>query len=96
MADKLMKPEGGYFWVVCAIACWLSSSFGTLEDTFSILLGPLAHEFQTSLAIMSLGGELIGMVQYVLAPLYGMVGKIVGYRRCLIVACVLAAQSCTL
>ena len=88
-----MKPEGGYGWVVCAIACWLSSSFGTLEYTFSILIGPLAHEFHTSLTIMSLGGELIGIVQYVLAPLYGMVGKVVGYRRCLIVACVLAPIS---
>ena len=86
-------PNGGYGWVICAIACWISASFGTSDFTFSVIIGPLAEEFNASLIVLSFGGEMIATLQYVLAPLFTMVGTFLGYRTTLILSCTLACIS---
>ena len=87
------KIDGGYGWTVCAIACWLSASFGMADYGYSIIVGPLTKELKSSLAVISLGGELIPIVQYVFAPLYSLVGSTFGHRRALVVALILAPVS---
>ena len=86
-------PDGGYGWVILAIACYQSSSLGTLDFGFSVILGPFAQHFHTSTTILSLGGEMIGVIQYLLAPLFAHLGQHFGYRKTLIVACTVVPLS---
>ena len=86
-------PDGGYGWIVCAIACLISGSFGTMDYGFTVVLGPLSDYFKTSLQVMSLGGELISVVQYLFAPIFVLLGKRFGMRTTLTWACLLAAVS---
>ena len=87
------QPDGGYGWIVCAIACWISSCFGTFDYGFGVILGPSAEYFQMAPSIMSLGGELISIVQYLLAPAFAYLGGWFGYRKTLTVACAMATIS---
>ena len=82
-----------YGWVICAMACWISSSFGTSNYTFSIIIGPLVKEFDSSLVTMSVGWECIDALMFLMAPICAVVGKSLGHRRALAISCILAFTS---
>ena len=85
--------KGLYGWVICAIACWISSSFGTIHNCFSIIIGPLVKEFDTSLVTMSAGWESIDALLFLMAPISAMIGKYLGHRTALTTSIILASTS---
>ena len=62
--------DGGYGWIICAIACVIAGSFGTMDFGFAVVLGPLTNYFDAPLEVMALGGDLIVVAQYCFAPLF--------------------------
>ena len=87
------KIDGGYGWTICAIACWMSASFGMADDGFSLIVGLLTKELNDSLALVSLGGALIATIQCILAPIYSLVGNLLGHREALTISLILAPIS---
>ena len=85
--------DGEYGWIVLVIACCLSIMFGTFDYGFSVILGPFAEHFKISTWILSLGGEMIVVIQHFFAPIFAYLGKRFGYRRTLIATCLVAPVS---
>ena len=86
-------PDGGYGWIVCGIACLISSAFGTMDYGFITMMGPLIEYFKTTPEVMSLGGSFISVVQYLFAPLFCDLARRFGPRVPLLFACLIAAGS---
>ena len=63
-------PDGGYGWLVCLIASTVQMGIGGAEYGFGVILGPYAQHFKSSLSVISMGGELLLVMQFLLGPLY--------------------------
>ena len=63
-------PDGGYGWLVCLIASTVQMGIGGAEYGFGVILGPYAQHFKSSLSVISMGGELLLVMQFLLGPLH--------------------------
>ena len=60
---------------------------------FNIIVGPLTTEFNASLIVMLLGGQLIPTIQCLFGPIYSLIGSYMGHRKALVTSLVVTSIS---